>query len=82
MLLPVSQAISLSGSACRKLIHTVTAAAAVLVHLEGGRIMLIDMGGGTVDMTVHDIDSLAGGEAMSMSEATHRECLAEVREGR
>jgi hypothetical protein len=41
--------------------------------------MLIDMGGGTVDMTVHDIDSLAGVEAMSMSEATHRECLAEVR---
>jgi cell division ATPase FtsA len=40
--------------------------------------MLIDMGGGTVDMTIHDIDSLAGGDAMSMSEATHRECLAEV----
>jgi hypothetical protein len=41
--------------------------------------MIIDMGGGTVDMTIHDIDSLAGGDAMSMSEATHRECLAEVR---
>jgi hypothetical protein len=40
--------------------------------------MIIDMGGGTVDMTIHDIDSLAGGDAMSMSESTHRECLAEV----
>jgi hypothetical protein len=55
----------------------------LLLHVthSGGRMMLIDMGGGTVDMTVHDIDSLAGGEAMSMSEATHRECLAEVRGG-
>lgn len=42
--------------------------------------MLIDMGGGTVDMTIHDVDSLACGDAMSMSEATHRECLAEVRD--
>lgn len=42
--------------------------------------MIIDMGGGTVDMTIHDIDTggLPGGDAMSMSEATHRECLAEV----
>ena len=40
--------------------------------------MIIDMGGGTVDMTIHDVDSMAGGEAMSMSESTHRECLGEV----
>lgn len=40
--------------------------------------MIIDMGGGTVDMTVHDVDSSLSGGSMSMSEATHRECLAEV----
>ena len=43
----------------------------------GGRLMIIDMGGGTVDMTIHNID-MAGGDAISMCEATHRECLAEV----
>jgi hypothetical protein len=41
--------------------------------------MLIDMGGGTVDMTVYEVDSLAAADAMRMSELTHRECLAEVR---
>jgi len=40
--------------------------------------MIIDMGGGTVDMTIHKIDTTLGGDAVSLSELTHRECLAEV----
>lgn len=40
--------------------------------------MIIDMGGGTVDMTIHKIDTSLGGDAVSLSELTNRECLAEV----
>jgi molecular chaperone DnaK (HSP70) len=43
----------------------------------GGKFMVIDMGGGTVDMTIHKVDSVLGGE-MTLSEVTHRECLPEV----
>ena len=40
--------------------------------------MIIDMGGGTVDMTIHKVDSVMGQE-MALTEVTHRECLPEVR---
>lgn len=40
--------------------------------------MVLDLGGGTVDMTLHSVDSLLGGADVSLSEVTHRECLAEV----
>ena len=42
----------------------------------GGRLMIIDMGGGTVDMTIHKVDT--AGDTVSLSELTHRECEAEV----
>ena len=38
--------------------------------------MIIDMGGGTVDMTIHKVDT--AGDTVSLSELTHRECEAEV----
>jgi hypothetical protein len=38
--------------------------------------MIIDMGGGTVDMTIHKI--ITAGDTVSLSELTHRECEAEV----
>lgn len=41
--------------------------------------MIIDMGGGTVDMTIHKVDSVMGQE-MALTEVTHRECLPEVRQ--
>ena len=44
----------------------------------GGTFMIIDMGGGTVDMTIHKVDSVMGQE-MALTEVTHRECLPEVR---
>lgn len=40
--------------------------------------MIIDMGGGTVDMTIHTVDSSLGSDTLALSELTHRECLAEV----
>jgi hypothetical protein len=39
--------------------------------------MIIDMGGGTVDMTIHKVDT--AGDTVSLSELTHRECETEVR---
>lgn len=48
-----------------------------VVVLTGGKFMIIDMGGGTVDMTIHRVDSVMGQE-MALSEVTHRECLPEV----
>eukprot|EP00775_Hariotina_reticulata_P011138 gene11138-11291_t len=42
----------------------------------GGKFMVIDMGGGTVDMTIHQVHSVLGGD-MTLSEVTHRECLPE-----
>jgi hypothetical protein len=39
------------------------------------KFMVIDMGGGTVDMTLHK--SLGRGDLM-LAEVTHRECLPEV----
>jgi hypothetical protein len=47
-----------------------------MVVTAGGRLMIIDMGGGTVDMTIHKVDTQ--GDAVNLSELTHRECLAEV----
>lgn len=40
--------------------------------------MITDMGGGTVDMTIHKVESVMGQE-MALTEVTHRECLPEVR---
>eukprot|EP00775_Hariotina_reticulata_P011136 gene11136-11289_t len=42
----------------------------------GGKFMVIDMGGGTVDMTIHKVDAVLGGQ-VTLSEVTHRECLPE-----
>lgn len=39
--------------------------------------MIIDMGGGTVDMTIHQVESVVG-QDLALSELTHRECLPEV----
>ena len=43
----------------------------------GAHFMVIDMGGGTVDMTIHEVGRVFG-ENMELTEVTHRECLAEV----
>ena len=44
---------------------------------EGSHFMIIDMGGGTVDMTIHEVGPVFG-EGMELNEVTHRECLPEV----
>lgn len=49
----------------------------LLVANPGGRFMIIDMGGGTVDMTIHQVESVVG-QDLALSELTHRECLPEV----
>ena len=43
------------------------------------RFMVIDMGGGTVDMTLHKAEAALQGGDFALTEVTHRECLAEVR---
>jgi molecular chaperone DnaK (HSP70) len=43
------------------------------------RFMVIDMGGGTVDMTLHKAEVSPQGGDHVLTEVTHRECLAEVR---
>jgi hypothetical protein len=40
--------------------------------------MVIDMGGGTVDMTLHKSEASLGGGDLMLAEVTHRECLPEV----
>lgn len=49
-----------------------------MVMSAGGTFMIIDMGGGTVDMTIHKVGAVMG-EEMTLTEVTHRECLPEVR---
>ena len=44
----------------------------------GSRFMILDMGGGTVDMTIHEVGPVIG-DSMELTEVTYRECLAEVR---
>uniref|UniRef100_A0A383VZU9 Uncharacterized protein n=1 Tax=Tetradesmus obliquus TaxID=3088 RepID=A0A383VZU9_TETOB len=41
------------------------------------RFMVIDMGGSTVDMTLHKADAALQGGYFALTEVTHRECLAE-----
>ncbi|KAF6254621.1 hypothetical protein COO60DRAFT_300966 [Scenedesmus sp. NREL 46B-D3] len=61
-------------------------AAALIVqqrsHLTGlgsgvRRFMVIDMGGGTVDMTLHKSEAALQGGDLVLTEVTHRECLPE-----
>jgi molecular chaperone DnaK (HSP70) len=42
------------------------------------KFMVIDMGGGTVDMTLHKSEASLRGGDLSLAEVTHRECLPEV----